>query len=144
MADKRGAKKGNRNWDNIKSIASQFKKGQVAWNKGKKCPKTTGKNNPNWKGGIWSKDREERKRFLNARRRALKKGAEGSHTQGEWELLKIQYGFTCPCCGKKEPEIKLTEDHIIPLAKGGSDYIENIQPLCGSCNYKKYTKIIKF
>jgi len=28
-----------------------FKKGRVAWNKGRKCPKTSGKNNGNWKGG---------------------------------------------------------------------------------------------
>lgn len=68
----------------------------------------------------------------------------GSHTLGEWETLKAQYNWTCPSCGKKEPEIKLTEDHIIPISRGGSNNIENIQPLCGPCNSKKYTNIIRY
>jgi 5-methylcytosine-specific restriction endonuclease McrA len=70
------------------------------------------------------------------------KEAEGNHTFGEWELLKKQYGYKCPMCGMKEPEIKLTEDHIIPLSKGGSNWIENIQPLCLKCNMKKHNKLI--
>ena len=86
----------------------------------------------------------EKKRFTNMRYKARKKEAIGNHTFGEWELLKKQYGYTCPACGRKEPEIKLTEDHIIPLSKGGSDYIENIQPLCVSCNTRKYTKTTKY
>ena len=92
----------------------------------------------------WKEKNVKRVLFLNARRRARKINAEGLHTFGEWELLKKQYGYTCPCCRRKEPEIQLTEDHIIPLSKGGSDYIENIQPLCRSCNCKKHTKIVKF
>jgi 5-methylcytosine-specific restriction endonuclease McrA len=64
------------------------------------------------------------------------------HTYQEWETLKAQYNWTCPWCGKSEPKIKLTEDHIIPLSRGGSNNIENIQPLCKSCNCKKSTKII--
>ncbi len=92
-----------------------------------------------WKGGIYNYDR---KLFLNMRRRVRRLGNGGTHTQGEWETLKAQYNWTCPACLKPEPEIKLTEDHIIPLSKGGSDNIENIQPLCRSCNCRKSTKTI--
>ena len=95
-----------------------------------------------WKEGV-SKQKGYRS-FIQKRREIRKIGNGGSHTLAEWETLKTQYNWICPCCHKSEPEIKLTEDHIIPLSKGGSDNIENIQPLCRSCNTKKYTKIIKY
>ena len=107
----------------------------------------------NWKGGIskkpdysaknlkrWREKNPDKAVLQTQRRRAFKVNADGYFTLGEWELLKKQYGYTCPSCGKKEPEIKLTVDHIIPLSRGGSDYVENIQPLCGSCNSKKGSK----
>lgn len=108
----------------------RWQKGQVAPMKGRKG--LSGADSPHWKGGItpyYQKLRKER----------LKENG-GSHTLGEWENLKTQYGYTCPMCSRKEPEIKLTKDHIIPVSKGGSDFIENIQPLCVSCNSKKHDK----
>ena len=105
----------------------------------------SGERNWGWKGGI-SKNKKYMSWLKNKRNRLKGYIGEllGSHTFGEWELLKKQYRYTCPACERKEPEIKLTEDHIIPLSKGGSDNIENIQPLCQSCNAKKHTKIIRY
>lgn len=36
----------------------------------------------------------------------------------------------------------LTVDHIIPKSKGGSDNMENKQPMCARCNNKKGNKIL--
>ena len=114
-----------------------WKKGTPAWNKGLAKEKQ-----PNWKGGV-SADPEYTS-FMKAKRRIKLNGNGGYHTLHEWETLKAQYNWTCLGCKKQEPEIKLTEDHIIPVSKGGSDNIQNIQPLCRPCNSRKQTKIIKY
>jgi 5-methylcytosine-specific restriction endonuclease McrA len=31
----------------------------------------------------------------------------------------------------------ITKDHIVPLNKGGTDAIENLQPACYECNFAK-------
>jgi 5-methylcytosine-specific restriction endonuclease McrA len=36
----------------------------------------------------------------------------------------------------------LEADHVVPLTRGGTDDIGNIQPLCGSCNRKKFVDTI--
>ena len=82
------------------------------------------------------------------RRRARKQAAEGSFNTEEWELLLSQTP-RCPRCDRLWDEIPkpangravIHRDHIIPLAKGGNNYIENIQPLCYSCNSKKGDRI---
>lgn len=96
---------------------------------------------PQWKGG----DSETRKRYwkknperiahLKARRYARERNAEGKHTLEEWQELKMSFDNRCAIC----KEIKLlTKDHIRPLSEGGTDYISNIQPLCRSCNSRKW------
>lgn len=119
--------------------------------------KYDGEKSPRWKGGVskdktykrekyreWTQKNYEKKLSVNRQRRIMKFGNGGFHSLSDWQTLKAQYNWTCPCCKKSEPEIVLTEDHIIPVTKGGSDNIENIQPLCRSCNSRKHDKIINF
>lgn len=86
----------------------------------------------------WQQTHKELSNHLSKRRQAKLAGAEGSHTLIEWQLLCQKFDQKCAIC--KEPK-KLTKDHIIPVSKGGSDYISNIQPLCISCNSRKHDKI---
>lgn len=111
--------------------------------KGIPRPYCRGANHWNWQGGRlgkWAKENKERVNFITRRRKYRLKNSLGNHSFDEWEQLKKDFGYMCLCCKRKEPEIKLTEDHIIPLSKNGSNYIENIQPLCQSCNSRKKTK----
>lgn len=92
----------------------------------------------------WMKRNRNRWNFYGKSWRQRRRGANGKHTLKEWEILKAQYNWICPSCERQEPEIILTEDHIIPISLGGSNNIENIQPLCRSCNSKKGIKIELF
>lgn len=95
----------------------------------------------------WRDRNRERYRFLGRQYVYRKKSAKGSHTLQEWEDLKKKYNYCCYWCGRREPfleqcKIWLTEDHVIPLSKGGSNYISNIKPMCFNDNAKKWNKII--
>ena len=69
------------------------------------------------------------------------KDAAGSYTVAEWQLLCAKYQYRCICC--EQPSV-LTVDHIVPLVRGGSHNIENLQPLCRSCNSRKGTRTIDY
>jgi 5-methylcytosine-specific restriction endonuclease McrA len=89
----------------------------------------------------WQRNNPENRAAANARRFTRKTQAGGSYTVAEWETLCRKYHNKCVCCGKKK---KLTPDHVVPVSKGGSSNIENIQPLCGPCNSSKKDKTIDF
>lgn len=73
--------------------------------------------------------------------RARKAANGGSYTAQEWNELCAFYDHACLCCGECKP---LTPDHVVPISRGGSNAIENIQPLCLDCNRRKSTKTIDY
>jgi 5-methylcytosine-specific restriction endonuclease McrA len=73
----------------------------------------------------------------NHRRRArLREAKTFKITARETKRL---YGSTCLFCGSSE---QINLDHIIPISRGGSHGIGNLQPLCDNCNSTKYNKTI--
>lgn len=45
--------------------------------------------------------------------------------------------FTCRYCGRKTPEVVLQVDHVIPVAEGGDNDVENLVTSCFECNSGK-------
>jgi 5-methylcytosine-specific restriction endonuclease McrA len=57
----------------------------------------------------------------------------------EWGAMLDRCGYACAICGKVG---KVAIDHIVPISKGGDHNIENLQPLCQSCNSRKSNKLL--
>lgn len=57
----------------------------------------------------------------------------GKHTKEEWDALAKFCGGKCLKCGSED----VVKDHVTPIYQGGSDAIDNLQPLCLPCNNKK-------
>lgn len=54
------------------------------------------------------------------------------------EIL-IRFHSRCAMCGRNPTEdaVKLDIDHVVPLEWGGTNEVENLQPLCQECNSGK-------
>jgi len=77
----------------------------------------------------------EVKRAADQAYRARRIAAVGSFTGAEWHALLDRSGNVCAYCGRAGP---LEADHRMPLARGGTNYIDNIVPSCRSCNGAKH------
>lgn len=55
--------------------------------------------------------------------------------------LAMAYGEQCLICATNK---HLLVDHIIPLKRGGTSEIDNLQILCRVCNFRKGLKIIDY
>lgn len=86
----------------------------------------------------WRKNNPDQVRYQSQVKRVRKLNAEGSYTLEQWQTL-LSFFDCCPKCKKQKV---LTVDHIIPLSKGGTNFLDNLQPLCGSCNSGKNNHVI--
>ena len=78
--------------------------------------------------------REQRNK-IKRRLRMVDARKKGMHTPEEWQTLVAVCGTKCAKCGREG--YHLDKDHILPVYQGGSDGLDNIQPLCAWCNAKK-------
>lgn len=86
----------------------------------------------------WRRNNPERIQAIRRRRETKKRTVladPGRHTPEQWAALVSQHCGRCVYC---KAETIMTVDHIVPLCKGGSDRIENLQPLCRACNSRKW------
>lgn len=144
-------------------LKTLFQKGHVPSDETREKMGCKGSKSGRWKGGItydkkayrnnyrkqnlekslkymraWKKAHLQKVNIYTINYRARLRKAEGSFTAKEWQEKIVEYDNKCALCGQ---ETKLTIDHIVPISRGGSNWIANIQPLCGHCNYTKQDRL---
>jgi hypothetical protein len=81
-------------------------------------------------------------RIYRQRRRARELMVENSFSKEDWRLL-VARSKRCYWCkklfnGRRRP----THDHVIPLAKGGGNTVQNSVCACAACNSRKCDRLV--
>jgi 5-methylcytosine-specific restriction endonuclease McrA len=90
-----------------------------------------------WKAANYEKYLQVKRSYQHERKSALKEKIKYE----DWMRILERFDYKCLRCGEIDD---LTQDHVVPLSKGGRNHISNIQPLCRVCNSWKNTKTIDF
>ena len=101
-------------------------------------------NDPQYRLWKAQKDREYRQtplgklRILQAKIRRHSYDDNGNITPQQWEVTLEMFQHKCAYCGSLT---NLTQDHFIPLNKGGQTSFGNLIPSCLHCNSSKGDKM---
>lgn len=89
----------------------------------------------------WERKNPERhKEIMRAGRRnykARKRAAEGSHSADDIKALWDAQSGLCAICSVHLDETGYHADHVVALARGGTNWPDNLQLLCPTCNCSK-------
>jgi 5-methylcytosine-specific restriction endonuclease McrA len=89
----------------------------------------------------WRAKNPERSVAHEARRRASRAAAAiNDFTAEQWQASKEYFNGHCAYCG--EPCEALTQEHMIPLSRGGNHTAANIVPACRWCNSRKHDRTL--
>jgi 5-methylcytosine-specific restriction endonuclease McrA len=76
-----------------------------------------------------------------SRRRARVANVEVALTFDEWVAILEEYKYRCAYCGREfSRRLRPTQDHKIPLCRGGKHVRDNIVPACMRCNQVKQAR----
>jgi len=87
----------------------------------------------------YAENKEYFKPYIKARK-AKVRASEGSFTAVQLKKMLESQKCKCIYC-KTNISNNYHADHIVPVSKGGSSFIENIQLLCPTCNLRKRAKM---
>lgn len=77
----------------------------------------------------------DRRTKANQIRRAREAAVLSEFTYEDWQHCKKYFGYRCAYCGERK---RLSQDHVVPLSKGGPYTRDNIIPACKPCNSSKH------